>query len=715
MRARRVPEVTQFAQSECGLCCVAMILSAYGSRNSVSALRRRHETGRDGLSIAEIVSILQGYGMRVRTFRASTEGLRRLTCPLMVYWDHGHLVVLEKVTDRYASVVDPAGGRRKYRIEEFEQHYGGLAIEATPTSAYEPVRHREPSVWREFLRATGTARRQLALAFAMSLLLYSFTLLMPIAIQFAINRYADVFDKTPPAMLIAMLVVPMVAYLAISLTRTVCLSSVIRRLGQEMMGKTFGTLLELPYKYFASRSQGELLYRLSSIAAVRDMISSQVPTVLLDVGSLVVAFAYIFSRSVFLGLTVSILFVCMAAVAVTTYRPIRRIIDREISETAKSSTIQMEALASIETLKVSGMTRSFFDDWKQTYATALRQTQRRIILQGTVSSGYALFQMFGPLLVLVIGLWLVLQGSMDLGSAVAVQALAATSLGTVMSLSGSFTQLITANAQVSRVADILNQSVPPDTSGKRHVALRGAIRLRDVSFTYPGAKAPVLEGVSFDVPAGGRVAIVGSSGSGKSTLGKLLMGLYPVTSGEIGYDGVPLGDVDRDSFYKKIAYVPQEIVLSNRAIAENIGFGLPDADMDLIREVAGQAQIHRDVEAMPLGYATQVREMGGSLSGGQRQRIALARALARRPRVLILDEATSALDTVTESIIADALDDLECTRVIIAHRLSTIVKADLIVVLQEGRVVQTGRHDELVAVPGPYQGLVRAQVDVSGV
>jgi ABC-type bacteriocin/lantibiotic exporter with double-glycine peptidase domain len=171
-----------------------------------------------------------------------------------------------------------------------------------------------------------------------------------------------------------------------------------------------------------------------------------------------------------------------------------------------------------------------------------------------------------------------------------------------------------------------------------------------------------------------------------------------------------MSEISADSFYDSVAYVPQEIVLSNRPILDNIRFGVPDAEVDTLTDAARRAQIHDDIAAMPLGYHTQVREMGGSLSGGQRQRLAIARALARRPRVLVLDEATSSLDGITESLITKALYEFECTQVIIAHRLSTTMNADLIVVLQEGRVVQTGTHAELTAVPGPYQGLVAAQL-----
>ncbi|MFD0774137.1 peptidase domain-containing ABC transporter [Streptomonospora algeriensis] len=711
MRARRVREVQQFASSECGLCCIAMVLSAYGSRNTVPGLRRSYETGRDGLSVKDIVAILRERGMEVKTYRATAGRLNDLRMPLIAYWGDNHVVVVEEVTDRHATVVDPAGGRSRYSRAEFEEHFGGLVVEAVPTADYTPERAREPSVWAGFLRAAAKHRRPLASAFAMSLLLYAFTLAVPLAVQRAINGYADLFESSPAALLPVVFAVPMACYAAVSLLRAVSLAAVIRGLGEAMMGRTFGTLLRLPYKFFANRTQGELLYRLTSIASVRDMISNQLPVVLLDLGSLVVVFGYIFSRSALLGMAALMLLSCMVAVAALSYRPIRKATDREISATAESSTLQMEALNSIETLKVTGMTGEFTADWQRVYARALDRTRWRIVLQGAAGSGYAMFQTFGPLMVLVTGLWLVYTGRLDLGSAVAVQTLTATSLGSVMSLSTAFNQLITANAQVERVGDILNQPLGEPVFGDRDVQVRGALAVRDMSFTYPGAKTPVLEDVSFEAPAGSRVAVVGSTGSGKSTLGRLLMGLYGPDSGGVYYDGVPISDISADAFYRSVAYVPQEISLSNRTIAENIAFGLPETDLDVVREAAQRAQIHREIEALPMGYHTPVREMGSSLSGGQRQRVALARALAREPRVLVLDEATSALDTVTESAIAATLNGLECTRVIIAHRLSTVADADLIVVLQEGRVVQTGRHSDLVGAPGPYQALVRSQID----
>ncbi|MDT0302484.1 peptidase domain-containing ABC transporter [Streptomonospora wellingtoniae] len=709
MRVRRVREVQQFSQTECGLCCIAMVLSAYGSRNTVANLRRSHETGRDGLSMRDVVEILRDHGMGVRTFRAGRGRLAQLTLPLIAYWDDSHLVVVEKISARGITVVDPAGGRRRYSAEEFDEHYSGIVMEPTPAEGYRPARHREPSMWWTFLRTTAGAKWPLGGAFLTSLALYSFTLGVPIAVQYAINSRGSFVTETPAALLLTAFAVPMLAFLLFSAVRTLCLASVIRRLGEAMMAKTFRKLLSLPYKYFSSRSQGELMYRLSSIASVRDMISNQISATLLDIGSLAVALGYIFYRSSLLGAATVAVLAMMVLIAVSTYRPIRQTTDREISATAESTAIQLEAMSAVETLKVSGMTDSFLGNWRTVYAKAMRQTWRRIVLQGMATSGYGVFQMFGPLLVLTFGLWLVSQGRLDIGSAVAVQTLAATSLSTVMSLSSAFNQLITANAQVSRIGDIVNQPSGEDVFGDTPVEIRGGVSVRGVGFTYPGARTPVLEEVSFDAPAGSCVAIVGGTGSGKSTLGKLLMGLYPAESGAISFDGVPIGEIAAESFYRGVAYVPQEIVLSNRSIADNIRFGLPDADLEDVREAARQANVDEDIAAMSLGYHTQVREMGNTLSGGQRQRIAIARALARKPRVLVLDEATNSLDTVTESRIAATLDDLSCTRIIIAHRLSTIAAADLVVVMDRGRVVQIGTHEELASGPGRYSDLVRSQ------
>lgn len=711
MKRRRVREVQQLTQSECGLCCVAMVLSAYGQRNAIASLRRRHETGRDGLGLADVAGILRQWGFETKVFKATIEGLSKLDLPVIAYWDDSHLVVVESVSQTRVMVVDPGTGRSRMSLEDFTQHYSGVAIAPVPGRDGLCEGEREPTVWRDYFRAAHGLRKPLAATFALSLVLYTFLLGIPLATQALINAYERGLEGAGLLGVLPLLLVPLGLYYALALLRVFVLSTIIKSLGRTMMSMTFGALLNRPFTYFANRSMGELAYRLSSVSQVRDLISNQMITSLLDIGGLLVIFGYIFHRSLILGGVALAVFAIMVAIAFLSYAPIRYRTHREITGTANSSTMQLEALSSIEVLKVSGMTGTFFREWHGAYEEALEQTRRRTLIQGAATSGYAAMQTFGPLAVLAVGLTLVVEGRMDLGSVVASQTLVSTLLGTVMSLSTAFTQLITVNAQVDRLGDVIRHPDEDRWQGTREVDLDGAVGVRDLSFRYPGAEVLTLDRVSLDVPAGKRVAVVGSTGSGKSTLGKLIMGLYRPSDGVIEFDGKPLEEMSQQSFYRNLAYVPQEVSLSNRSIAENIAFGTSDVGFEEIREAARAAQIHDEVSAMPLGYATQVREMGNSLSGGQRQRVAIARALLRRPRVLVLDEATSSLDAITESNIAQAFKSMECSQIIIAHRLSTVVDADSIVVMDRGRVVDVGTHEELLRDSETYRHLFRAQAD----
>lgn len=711
MRSRgRVPVITQFAEAECTLCTAAMILSYYGSRNTVACLRREYETGRDGLSLSRLAQLLRDRGMQVRIFQGGPRALVKLPTPFIAYWENCHVVVVERIRDREVTVVDPALGRRRLSWDEFAGSYSGLVLEPRPGPEFAPDRTRQPSVWKLFLGHAVGARRRFAAVVLLSLLVYAAGLVIPLLTERLVDSSG--LGRAEGWQAIALVIgVPAAGYLLFSVIRAWVMSRLVTEVGRSLMQLTFSKLLSLPFTYFANRTRGELVYRLSSVASVRDLIAGQLSGFLVDVGVLGVVFGYLFVRTPLMGFATMGVFVAMVAVSVVTYRPIKSLTDLEISETTKGTGLQLEALSSIEVLKACGVTESFYADWARQYEEIIRLGRRRMLVQGTVSGATGTVQAFGPVAVLAIGL-LQLEAVGGLGAVVAAQGLAMTALGTAASLAGFFSQMVMANAQVDRLSDIVQQPVPDPIFGADDTPLRGRVEVRRLGFTYPGATAPTLSDVSFTVEPGKRLAVVGATGSGKSTLARLLLGLYPPAEGEIRFDGRPLQEIAAGTFHDGVALVPQETLLSNRSIAANIDFRAGRPDLRVAEEAGTLAELGDEIAAMPLGYHTPVSEMGNSLSGGQRQRIALARALARRPKVLVLDEATSSLDTATEAKIGRALGSLSCTQIVIAHRLSTVKDADEIVVLRAGRVVQRGKHDELVAIAGPYRELVAAQVDL---
>ena len=300
---------------------------------------------------------------------------------------------------------------------------------------------------------------------------------------------------------------------------------------------------------------------------------------------------------------------------------------------------------------------------------------------------------------------------MQLGTMIALNALAAIFIAPLASLASSATQLPIVRSHLERIGDVMEADIEQEVQQAQEPPhLMGHIQLQDVSFKYDGNSPTVLKDITIDIRPGQKVAIVGPTGSGKSTLGKLLLGLYLPTEGEILYDGMPLRSLNYQSVRSQFGVIMQDASIFNGSIRQNIAFNNPDMDMESIVKAARLAAFESDIQQMPMQYETFVAESGNALSGGQRQRLAIARALANNPSILLLDEATSALDVITERAIEENLKSLACTQIIIAHRLSTVRDADIILVLDQGRIVESGSHAELLARQGYYAKLIQHQL-----
>ena len=710
---RKPPVILQFAQSECGLCSAAMILEYWGYRGAIYELRRNTDPGRDGLGLKDVAAMLTKRGISVGFVRANFQGLQHVDEPFIAFWKGYHLVVVEKLNEHRAVILDPASGRVRISAEKFTESFSGHALLCTPAEHFRPRRDKNYSIrdiWREL--ATRSYAGSGAKILLLSLLLYAFTLGIPIATKELVNRQSELIDGYPTVAIAVILTLPFVIYSLFGILRTRILARMVAHVGEDLMGGVFKKLLSMPYRFFASRSNGELMTRLSSVNQLRDLVSNQITAVLLDVGVVAFIVGYLVFDTPHLSIVAIGLGVIMVLLTVGTWSQVQRVTDEEIRALGKSTGTQMEAITSISSVKTTGMAPSFYTRWRKDYQGALYSGRRRMLIQGTVATIIGAIQMFGPFLVLAVGIKLLLEGTGTLGEVIAAQSLATMLLASVSSLSLAISQFVKAQVQIARLIDLMTHE-SDNTWGSEECELSGQMTVDQLSFTYPGAQLPALSEVSFSVDPGEKVAVVGRTGSGKSTLAKVLVGLFPPTAGSITLDGRPNSEMSEESFRRAVAYVPQDIQLSNRQIAENIDFTGEAPDLELVRTAAHIAQISGAIESMPLGYHTEIQEMGANISGGQRQRIAIARAIARRPKMIVLDEATSALDNMTERDVAQCLAELNSAQIVIAHRTSTIRSADRILVLRDGHLVQEGTFSELMAEDGEFRELMSSMEDAN--
>jgi ATP-binding cassette subfamily B protein len=700
------------SEVECGLAALAMVLGYHGRRLSLSELRTSSGVGRDGTSALDIVRTARAHGMRVRAVSLQRADLRFAQLPAIVHWEFNHFLVVERWSRRHVDVVDPARGRLRLAHDEFDAGFTGVVILLEPGTGFQ--RRAASSRWafrgyavQYFRQAPGVFLQILGA----SLLLLLVGLALPLLTKLVVDQVLP-FRLTDLMPLLGIgIVVLFVATTLVTLLREWLLVQLRARIDIRMMLGFVEHLLALPYRFFQQRSTGDLLSRAASNAILRDVLSNQLLSAVLDSGLVAFYLVILFLQSPPFGLLTLVLGLLQLLLLLLTNRAISRLARRELAAFGKAQGNLAEALMGIATLKASGAEERAFERWSNTFFDHLNTALRYNFASGTVTAVLTALRSFGELALLWVGATQVLNGSLTLGTMVALLALAGAFFAPLGSLVTSGQQFQLVGANLDRIKDV--SEAQTEQHGRDVLPaprLSGHIQLADVTFRYDEAGPDVLRHLDLTVEPGSRVAIVGPSGSGKSTLGKLLLGLYEPTDGDIRYDGMSLQRIDWQELRRQFGVVLQESILFSGSILSNIALGNPAMDRECVVAAARTAAIHDDITAMPMGYDTFVAEGGSALSGGQRQRLSIARAVAHEPAIVLLDEATSHLDVATEQTVARNLQSLACTQVVIAHRLSTIRDADVILVLDQGAIVERGSHAELLRHGGHYARLVGQQL-----
>jgi ATP-binding cassette, subfamily B, bacterial len=689
-----------------------MVLGFHGKHLRLDDVRKVTGFGRDGADALALVNAGRVFGLRGRGIKIDEiDDLRFLDRGSILHWQFNHFVVFDRLRGGGAELVDPAVGRRWVSREELERSFTGVALAFETGEDFLPEESRPRNVGRYlrlFLDQSGALRRILVTSGLVQL----FALAVPLLIGLLVDRVIPRGDLHLLTVLgIGMATLVGFQFLS-SLLRSYLLLYLRTRLDTRMTLDFLDHLVDLPYAFFQQRSAGDLIMRMSSNATVREILTSGALSAVLD-GTLVTLYlVLLFAAHWGLGLLVLGLGMARVGLFLLTRHRQRELMSRSLQAEARSQSFQVNLLAGIETLKAAGAEHRSVDQWSHLFVDVLNVSLDRGRLTAMVDAALAALASGSPLIVLVFGALQVLQGDLTLGTMLALNALAAGFLTPLSQLVQTAFQLQLLGSYLDRIDDVLETPREQDRSKVAAAGrLKGGIRLEGVSFRY-GPLAPyAVRDVSIEIPAGRFVALVGPSGAGKSTLASLLVGLYPPSEGRILFDGRDLTELDLRTVRSQVGIVPQHPYLFGTSIRANIALSDPSLPLARVVEAAQRAHIHDDVLAMPMGYETLLADGGASLSGGQRQRLALARALVHRPAILLLDEATSALDTVTEVRIQRELAALRSTRIVIAHRLSTIRDADLILVMDEGKVVEQGAHEELLERGGVYARLVAAQLE----
>jgi subfamily B ATP-binding cassette protein HlyB/CyaB len=674
----------------------------------------RHRFG-DTIGASEMLRCAKEFGLKARSYQSKWRRLRKTPLPAIAALRDGGFLILGKASEDQVIVQIPGQSRPKLMWrEEFETIWDGrLVLMAGRAGLVELTRHFDIS-W--FLGAIHKYRHLLGEVLLASFFLQLFGLISPLFFQVVI-------DKVLVSRTLSTLDVLVIGLIAIALFDTVLgflrsylFAHTTNRIDVELGARLFRHLVALPISYFQARRVGDSVARVRELENIRNFITGSALTLVIDLFFTFVFLAVMFIYSPLLTAIVIGSFPFYIGISVGATPLFRERLNDKFARGAENQAFFVETVTGVETLKAMAVEPQMQRRWEEQLAGYVAASFRVIRLGNAASQTVQFINKLVTAGILFFGAKLVIGGSLTIGELVAFNILAGRVSAPVLRLAQMWQDFHQARLSVARLGDILNTPAETTFSAGRTAlpALRGEIVFDHVTFRYRIDGPEVLHDVSFNVPAGQVIGIVGPSGSGKSTLAKLVQRLYVPESGRVLVDGVDLAMVDSSWLRRQMGIVLQDNILFNRSIRDNIALAEPGIPNDRVVAAATLAGAHEFILELPEGYDTIVGERGSTLSGGQRQRIAIARALLTEPRVLIFDEATSALDYESEQNFQRNLAHIAVGRtvLIIAHRLSTVRFADRILTLDHGRLIEDGTHDDLVRVGGRYATLYRMQSGV---
>lgn len=711
----RVPYIEQMEYSECGLACLAMILGYYKHSVTLSELRDQFDPPRDGVSFYHLREIAHYFDLKAKAYQVQEYQLDQLNAdnfplPFIAHWDEGkHFVVVEKMSQTGITIVDPAFGKRKISKEEFQKKFSGSLLSLTPGSNF--IRKKKARNIGFFLSFANEHKKWIFGVFFVSILLQILGIIIPFLIKNITDNLVE-FEGTLNLNKIGIgIFLVFISYFTFTILRGYLITKLQRYLDDSLMNKFIGHLFRLPYIFFEKRTSGDLLFRANSHVIIRQLLSVNLIAFFIDT-ILVVTYAVILIYFSFKLAMIVILLGISTFILLMFSTPITlRLTNRNVLTQSRVQSFLAENINSVTNIKVMGLENRLLNQWNKKFEENLDIVEKNNMWNtflDTFSSG---IQFILPLFLLWIGGFSIVRGEMSLGDLLAFSSLAGMFISPILSIGSGYIEILQLSSIFQRLFDVFDNKLEQEEQfGIKKESINGKVELRNVSFKFDRFGEDVISDINLTINPGEKIGIVGESGSGKSTLVKLIIGLYKHTQGEILIDDIPIENFDLQKLRSHFGVVLQETNLYHNTISENIGLKDEDLNQEDILWAAKSAEIHPDIMKLPLGYNTLLSETGVNFSGGQRQRLLLARSLYKKPPILILDEATSSLDTINESKIDQNISEINSTRVIVAHRLSTIKNSNKIIVMDQGKIVESGTHDQLIQKKGKYYHLYQYQL-----